>query len=57
VVEFGGSISGEHGDGIARTPFLKLQYPKSHEAFRKVKNLFDPSGILNPGKIVEVQNA
>lgn len=57
VVRFGGSISGEHGDGIARTPFLKLQYPQSHRLFGTFKALFDPSGILNPGKIVEVPHA
>ncbi|MGE3260464.1 MAG: FAD-binding oxidoreductase [Bacteriovoracia bacterium] len=57
VVRFGGSISGEHGDGIARTPFLKLQYPSSHRLFGPFKALFDPSGILNPGKIVEVPHA
>lgn len=57
VVRHGGSISGEHGDGIARTPFLKLQYPESYRSFAELKALFDPSGILNPGKIVEVQDA
>jgi FAD/FMN-containing dehydrogenase len=53
VVKYGGSISGEHGDGIARTPYLKMQYPKSHALFSQLKKLFDPSGILNPGKIAE----
>ncbi|MGZ3711908.1 MAG: FAD-binding oxidoreductase, partial [Bdellovibrionota bacterium] len=57
VIKHGGSISGEHGDGIARTPFLKWQYPKSHQLFSLFKALFDPSGILNPGKIAEVPNA
>lgn len=53
VIRHGGSISGEHGDGLARTKFLPQQYPKSYPAFRALKQLFDPSGILNPGKIVE----
>jgi FAD/FMN-containing dehydrogenase len=53
VVRFGGSISGEHGDGLSRTPYLALQYPKSYPLFAELKALFDPCGILNPGKIVK----
>ncbi|NUM88316.1 MAG: FAD-binding oxidoreductase [Bdellovibrionales bacterium] len=52
VVRMGGSISGEHGDGLLRTRFLPLQYPRSFPLFAEVKKLFDPLGILNPGKIV-----
>ncbi len=54
VHEFGGAMSGEHGDGIVRSEWIaKLYGPKLVEAFRKVKTAFDPQGILNPGKIVE----
>jgi FAD/FMN-containing dehydrogenase len=52
AIRFGGSISGEHGDGLTRTPFLPLQYPKSYRIFAPLKQIFDPRGILNPGKVV-----
>ncbi len=48
----GGTISGEHGDGLSRTPFVRQQYGELYEVFRELKQTFDPSGILNPGKIV-----
>ena len=53
VVAFGGSISVDHNDGIIRTPFLELMYgPEMVTLFAKVKQLFDPLGIFNPGKKV-----
>jgi len=45
-----GSISGEHGDGYLRAPFIKLQYPKLFEYFQEIKALFDPNAIFNPDK-------
>lgn len=52
VQEFGGSMSGEHGDGLARSYHnLKLFGPKLFAAFGEVKKLFDPQGLLNPGKV------
>lgn len=48
----GGTISGEHGDGLSRTPFVAGQYGPLVNVFRELKRLFDPSGILNPGKVV-----
>jgi FAD/FMN-containing dehydrogenase/Fe-S oxidoreductase len=54
VVECGGSISGEHGDGLARSEFLEEMYgPQMLRAFVEVKALFDPEGVLNPGVIVD----
>ena len=54
VVEFGGSLSGEHGDGIVRGAFIEKMFgPQIVEAFRETKTLFDPEGMLNPGKIVD----
>ena len=54
VVECGGSISGEHGDGLARSEFLERMYgPEILGAFAEVKRLFDPEGMLNPGVIVD----
>jgi FAD/FMN-containing dehydrogenase/Fe-S oxidoreductase len=53
VVECGGSLSGEHGDGLARSEFLEKMYgPEILRAFSEVKRLFDPEGVLNPGVIV-----
>lgn len=52
VVSLGGSITGEHGIGLAKVPFMKLQHSKEAiEAMRSVKDALDPKGILNPGKI------
>jgi FAD/FMN-containing dehydrogenase/Fe-S oxidoreductase len=52
--EFGGTISGEHGDGIVRSVWLEKMYgPRILSAFRQIKETFDPAGILNPGKIVD----
>lgn len=48
----GGTISGEHGDGLSRTPFVAGQYGPLVNVFRELKRIFDPGNILNPGKIV-----
>ncbi len=51
VKKFGGSITGEHNDGIIRTPYLPLMYgEKICALFAEVKKIFDPLGIFNPGK-------
>lgn len=48
----GGTISGEHGDGLSRTPFVTKQYGALAGVFRDLKRIFDPDNILNPGKVV-----
>jgi FAD/FMN-containing dehydrogenase/Fe-S oxidoreductase len=54
VLEFNGSMSGEHGDGLARSHFNeKLFGPILYQAFREIKRAFDPENSLNPGKIVD----
>ncbi|MFD6097838.1 FAD-binding and (Fe-S)-binding domain-containing protein [Nocardiopsis flavescens] len=54
VVEHGGSLSGEHGDGRARSGLLSRMYPPGLlRAFADFKRLFDPDGIMNPGVIVD----
>jgi FAD/FMN-containing dehydrogenase/Fe-S oxidoreductase len=54
VMEFGGGMSGEHGDGLARSYLNeKLFGPELYRAFRDVKHAFDPEGRMNPGKIVD----
>ena len=54
VLEFGGALSGEHGDGMVRGPFTKKMFgPALYDAFRTVKRAFDPNGVFNPGKIID----
>jgi FAD/FMN-containing dehydrogenase/Fe-S oxidoreductase len=54
VRAYKGSHSGEHGDGIVRSEFHDEMFgPRLIGAFREVKQLFDPEGLLNPGKIVD----
>lgn len=56
VREYKGSHSGEHGDGLVRSEFHDVMYgPRIVKAFEKVKHIFDPQGLLNPGKIVSPQ--
>ncbi len=53
VLEFGGTISSEHGDGRARSPFLERMYgPQLMQAFRQLKTAFDPDNRMNPGNLV-----
>ncbi len=52
VAALGGSISGEHGDGLARTAFIRSQYGPLYKVFQEVKEIFDPDNLLNPGKII-----
>ncbi|MCS7122294.1 MAG: FAD-binding oxidoreductase [Archaeoglobaceae archaeon] len=51
VLKLGGVISGEHGIGALKREEFKKFYPKQYEVMKKIKQVFDPSGILNPGKI------
>lgn len=53
----GGTISGEHGDGLCRTPFSSRQHGPLVNTFRGVKSLLDPMGILNPGKVTPLPGA
>jgi Fe-S oxidoreductase len=53
-VRYGGSLSGEHGDGQARAEFLPKMYgPDLVRAFREFKSIWDPTGRMNPGKVVD----
>ncbi len=55
VISLGGSTSGEHSDGRLRAPYLEALYgPEIYDLFKKVKKIFDPYGILNPGVKVNV---
>jgi len=54
AVEFGGVLSGEHGIGLEKQKFMRrTQEPMFIEIMKQIKDIFDPNGILNPGKIWE----
>jgi FAD/FMN-containing dehydrogenase/Fe-S oxidoreductase len=53
VREYKGAFSGEHGDGLVRSEWVAWQFgPRLTRAFEEIKDLFDPAGVMNPGKIV-----
>ena len=53
VREYKGAFSGEHGDGLVRSEWVAWQFgPRLTRAFEEIKALFDPAGLMNPGKIV-----
>jgi len=52
AISLGGSISTQHGTGLARTPWVEKQYGPLMPVFRELKRIFDPKGIWNPGKII-----
>ena len=53
IIQYGGSITAEHNDGIIRTPYLEKMYgTEVYKLFEEVKNIFDPQNIFNPGKKV-----
>lgn len=52
TIELGGTLSGEHGIGISKAPFMNLAFSEGEmELFRAIKRAFDPNNILNPGKM------
>jgi FAD/FMN-containing dehydrogenase/Fe-S oxidoreductase len=54
VAGYGGSLSGEHGDGRARSELLPKMYsPAAIDLFRQIKHVFDPANLLNPGNLVD----
>ncbi|MCA8995893.1 MAG: anaerobic glycerol-3-phosphate dehydrogenase subunit C, partial [Planctomycetaceae bacterium] len=52
AIACGGTVAGEHGNGLARTAFIRSQYGPLYKVFQQVKELFDPHNLLNPGKII-----
>jgi len=52
VIRMGGTITGEHGIGITKAPYLEMEIPRAGiQLMSRIKSAFDPKGILNPGKI------
>ncbi|HEY1378465.1 MAG TPA: FAD-linked oxidase C-terminal domain-containing protein [Gemmataceae bacterium] len=52
ALELGGTVSGRHGTGLARTPWVAKQYPRLATVFRDLKTIFDPREVFNPGNVV-----
>jgi len=52
AIACGGTIAGEHGNGLSRTAFIRSQYGPLYKVFQQIKDLFDPHNLLNPGKII-----
>ena len=52
VLKLGGTLTGEHGDGILRQPYIQSLQPELYKLFLEIKKVFDPDWVLNPGKIV-----
>lgn len=53
ALDLGGTVSTQHGTGLARTPWVARQYGPLYPVFRQVKAIFDPKHLFNPGKIVD----
>ena len=54
AVDCGGTISGEHGIGLGHKGMFELEHSDSVDLMRQIKKVFDPKGILNPGKIFDL---
>jgi len=51
AIQVGGTCTGEHGVGIGKRKFMQMEHGESFELMRQIKNLIDPKGLMNPGKI------
>jgi FAD/FMN-containing dehydrogenase len=55
VLQYGGSLSGEHNDGLVRSAYLKQQFGEDgYKIFKEIKHIFDPDNIFNPRKKIDV---
>jgi D-lactate dehydrogenase (cytochrome) len=53
AISVGGTCTGEHGVGIGKRKFMAMEHGGSYKLMRRIKNLIDPKGLMNPGKIFE----
>jgi D-lactate dehydrogenase (cytochrome) len=51
AIEYGGTCTGEHGVGIGKRKFMQIEHGESYQLMRQIKDLIDPRGLMNPGKI------
>jgi glycolate oxidase len=52
ALSLGGTLSGEHGIGLSKREFMKLEHKNSLDLMKKLKNVFDPKNLMNPGKVL-----
>jgi len=57
AISVGGTATGEHGIGIGKRKFMRQEHGDAVDLMRRIKNLFDPKGILNPGKLLPDEDA
>ncbi len=53
VISLGGTLTGEHGVGISKAPYMRKERPEAWETMRLLKRAMDPNNILNPGKMMD----
>ncbi|MBD3188826.1 hypothetical protein GF325_18500 [Candidatus Bathyarchaeota archaeon] len=53
AIRVGGTVTGEHGIGVARKAFMRIQNPEAFKIMEKIKHALDPNNIMNPGKIFD----
>ena len=51
AVEVGGTCTGEHGIGVGKRQFMQLEHGEGYELMKQIKDLMDPKGLMNPGKM------
>jgi len=51
AIACGGTCTGEHGVGIGKRKFMELEHGEAYRLMRRIKDLIDPKGLMNPGKI------
>jgi glycolate oxidase len=51
ALSVGGTVTGEHGIGVARKEYMAIMYPEAYEVMKKIKHALDPDDIMNPGKM------
>lgn len=57
AIEVGGTVTGEHGTGAVRQRYMRLEHGAALDVMRTLKRALDPTGILNPGKLIEDEQA
>ena len=53
AISMGGTCTGEHGIGIGKKEYLKIEHPTTIHLMKQIKKTFDPKNILNPGKVID----
>jgi D-lactate dehydrogenase (cytochrome) len=51
AIQVGGTCTGEHGVGIGKRKFMPLEHGEGYQLMKQIKDLIDPKGLMNPGKI------